>query len=446
MRYIAIGFTILALLRVAFSSTEVLGASASVYCPFNATLLNSYILEVSKDQIVIQLNSSNRCPIGPFNYTSYLYKNGSIIYSRYGKALANSSIYNISLNLPVKLEQGRYKIYSKINAINFSNYINTSLYVIEPPNISISVSYLKDIYQYSNDYIYLNLTNNGGLAARGIVANISISGPASISLSKSIAAIDPKSSYSLVYATQPLSVDGRYNIRVNVSYIYTFNNISYSSNLSISNLSIYVLSRPSVSRSSISSYTILPEVKRNISTNVFAIELPFYFSGYSSGYISAPLAIRNSGNSTIYARIITNASFNRSIIPDAYSIYIPEHQSIDDILNINYSAIESGLSIIPIYINISSLNGSNSRLFKYNILVQKNKPYGYISSYQYTLLYNNMSSAYSLIAIRSNANKVIRDAVIELRLPISVTDSSSNIYAYGLPSNISESNGSFIIR
>ncbi len=179
--------------------------------------------------------------------------------------------------------------------------------------------------------------------------------------------------------------------------------------------------------------------------------LPIYTSIATGQSYTSELGIRDSG---IYAENITlgvGSNFSSIVSLSSNVLHLLPDQSASVGMLINATRGNGpGTYVIPIYIKTSGKGGAvNETIFITFVQYALSPSQPGILNTIHILNYTNSTSGQTTsgtIQISSPQNSSIVNATLVTNLPSSLTSSIANISTYGLPSNITIQNGSYLIR
>ena len=174
--------------------------------------------------------------------------------------------------------------------------------------------------------------------------------------------------------------------------------------------------------------------------------LPVYTSVQSGQTVMSQLNLENTGNNPEYIGIKTPQGSQIISTASASTLYLQPGQTAAVQLELGSTpGASSGLYFIPVNITATTsqgLIGSETEYLGLDI-------YGaqYLAPYTSTQLQliNNSQALSGVIQIHSPRNQSLKNVTLKTSLPPSITANISQIKAYGLPNNITEENGTFVI-
>lgn len=198
----------------------------------------------------------------------------------------------------------------------------------------------------------------------------------------------------------------------------------------------------STATSTASGYSYLPTIAFT--------SAPLYTSLTVGTNYTSQLSISDTGTVPEMVNISISSNLSDIVSLGTTSLYVTSGQSAGTPITIHASNyLPAGVYIVPINFSISSSAGTATQQEFLTIAVFAN------TSDQPTILnkvgivnYTNSSTGSVLmgtIEIKSPSNSSLSNATLETLLPISLVNNISRISTYGLPSNISLQNGSYVI-
>ena len=174
--------------------------------------------------------------------------------------------------------------------------------------------------------------------------------------------------------------------------------------------------------------------------------LPAYTSVQSGQTVISQLNLENTGNNPEYISIKTPQGSQIISTSSASTLYLQPGQTAAVQLELGSApGASSGLYFIPVNITATTsegLTGSETEYLGLDI-------YGaqYVAPYTSTQLQliNNSQVLSGVIQIHSPRGQSLKNVTLRTSLPPGITANISQIRAYGLPNNITEENGTFVI-
>jgi len=419
-------------------------ASVTVTCPFKITLnVSPAYMRYGNITMQYTLQSITDCFIQDMQGSfEILNTTGAVLWRK--SLLANYTnltprTYNVSIKA-ASLANGTYYAYVKF-ANMYTQASNTSKFeLLNPANIVITRFYGSGSTVPLNSpfYVFVNITNTGQLTSNPIQLNISISGPVPFSGTYTLSKLMPHAYENIsIYIPNVTTQHGNFTAHA-VAYYSTkapnANVIAYNISNKMSFI-FYVLPGRPIKPTPI---PITPTPLVSLTSAPLLVAVPAgvpVISQLSFSDISTAPETVNISISKEFANIVRLSASTLELLPGqvltAQVAFTP------------LSNTTPGTYIIPINITATIANKSTSTTEFATLVVSKPTSAAELSTQ--TLLINNTNQASGTLAIKAPANTSLSNFTVEARIPASAVKNISDIYAYGLPSNITEQDGYYVI-
>ena len=424
-------------------------ANVNVICPFDVVLgtAPAYIkyTNITMNYSVEALGS---CSVGSLNGNiSIVSGNGTHILYKRDVNISNidrsfNSIIVINSNSIAANASGARLFLQGLNTYNFSS---KSFTLIQPADIIITNFTLSSgsVNPGSQMILYATLYNKGELASNQILLNMFVTGPYPFNTSYIEPGLPPSES-EVVTITLPINAtlqSGTYA----VSLYAHFNTTGYNFIKGVSNTSTstYTVSQPAQPHPSSvpnkKSITSLPQLS--------VVSAPLLISTQEGAASVSQMDFLNSGSAPETINISTTKEFQNVLLISSKNVYIePKSSLLVDFKFVPNSTMIPGTYVIPINITARVQNGTAETEQEFiNFEVYNSSTVRPTITTQVTLS-NNTNYASGTIYISAPSNSPIYNMTMATKLPLFVAGNISQIYAYGMPNNITQSNGYYNIN
>jgi len=434
------------LIPIAFASSGPLNvvASVTVTCPFYVTINASpAYMRYSTFQIKYSLQSITDCYIQNMsgNFVILNSSNG-VVYSQ--QLMANYTnltkrTYSILLNA-TSFKNGTYT--AKIEFANqYTQASNASKFeMLNPANIIIARFYTPNTRPSQNSQlvVYVNITNNGALTSNPMRLAFSLTGPTLYTTNFTLPKLMP-GAYDNISFTVPngTAQHGTYTAFAKIYYSTTapYQNLTASNSTPTASFSYYVTPGPVVKPVPIP-ITPLPTL---------SIEsAPMSVSTVAGQPVLSQISFSDTSSAPETVNLTVAPEFQNIVSISASSLVVkPGEVVTDSVVFRPFANATPGAYVVPINISTTIANITTTRT-QYIMLSVVKKSNGTSLSTQMLLL-NNATQASGTIAITAPSNSSLSNFTVATRLPLHSVSSISQITAYGLPSNITEQDGYYVI-
>ncbi len=282
----------------------------------------------------------------------------------------------------------------------------------------------------------LGLGNEGSLAATNITLNIMASGPAIINRSYPILPLSPSQNESVTLYTNLTHMPaGLYNLEAYTSY-----------------LSNGTMVHSTYANGGFSVIPITPHQGSNRSIMLRAdgiamSYMPLYTSLFSGGATVSELGIKDTSDVHEIVNISVGSNYTDIAQLSTGSVYLQPNQTTYVQLVLRSASSQALVStyIIPITLKISSANLSVVNLTQYISLRVSNRS-DQVPRILNDVALNYTNSSMGTVEVQSGINSSISNATLAELLPESVANSASQITAYGLKSNVTNTGNWYMIN
>lgn len=178
--------------------------------------------------------------------------------------------------------------------------------------------------------------------------------------------------------------------------------------------------------------------------------IPYYTSLLSGRSYSTQIGIKDTSAKPEYVNLSVGGNFSSVVSISTSSLYMQPGQSVGAEIKLSaMPSLAAGLYIIPLNLTISVANSKSIHETEFlTLAVYASSPtqpgiLNQISIINYTNSSGSVASG--TIEIISPSNSSLVNATLETLLPISLVSNASKVSTYGLPSNLSLQNGSYVI-
>ncbi len=430
-------FTLLSLMIFAHTgSASTVTANVLVYCPFSVKLHPAPLYPQSGNITVnYSIKSTSDCDANGLTGSAKFYNpsdpSNMIVINISTSSTPNSVIRQLSFNsllLEPGIETGNIRL-SNQTFLMQSNY--TATFEIEKPaSLSVTSLSVPSIYEGSPLYFYINVLNSGGYSAQNITASWSVKGPLNYSAQQPLLPLSGNTSYENVSLehTDMSSHPGTYTL----SLYLTYNSIGIRKKTQYYNVTY------TISQHSGSAVPLPIPIITKAQPYFKVVSAPTYVLTTSNSTVSQ-IAIMNPNNSTesLNFEIPNSDNFARLSFRNAS---IGGKSSLIEQLYVNASEL-NGSAVIPLNISASIDNQSSTQQYFIMYTKEAKSPTHPSVSMQLSLL-NGTQSAYGTVQITAPPNLSINNTYVETSIPARIVGQLSHINATGLPSTLSEQNGS----
>mgnify|MGYP001626351917 CR=1 FL=1 len=422
--------------KIAFSPSS----AFSYLKPFNITL--NYTVAPTSNCIIPNVTG---------NFTLVNKVNQSIAYIKAIK------LYNISSPLKNEISFGTNSIangtyYAEIDLKEYTYPIRNSstIFLFNPANIIAKASvYPSSASPATPISLVISLFNNGELASNTIRLNISVAGPQSFSLYKNESPLSPGSGENVTFTFSNLTATGAYNVVVKARYSTTLQK-QVLSNTSTATASFSIYSPtptpiPTPTPTPVPTPTSVPKPIVPLPT-VGIISAPLLSSSIQGTPSISQISLINNGNATETVSISVPKIYSSIVSVSASSFAIKPNENIAVQLSFTPNlTMAPGTYVIPLNVTATIQNRSTTakEYVSFTVYSQSSPSKDILNQ---VLLSNNTNIANGVLQIRNPTNSTIFNLRIATMIPKIVASNLSQISAYGLANNITESNGYYVIN
>ncbi|MFP3279122.1 MAG: hypothetical protein RXP92_02340, partial [Candidatus Micrarchaeota archaeon] len=448
MKPFAIILTFFTLFGLAFAATSSVTASVTVVCPGKASInvLPAYMkfLNISLNY---SLEQTANCIIpnatGTFSIINKL--NSTSVFSKRVAFYNVSSIekQNLSISSNALVNTTYYAVLNLTELSYKIQGISSTFELVNPAIITTNVSAFPSTASPSTPIlIKINLYNKGSLASSNIIINTSISGPQQIKLIYTASPLSPGGAENISYTITNLTSAGLYNVNVYSSYntILGHEVLNSTSHASTS----FTISTPTPPPSPSPTPTPKPSpipVPKPVTPipGISLVSAPLIVSSSVGSSTLSQLSLINTANTTELVNITVAKPYSSLVQLSASSFFIKPNENIAvQLAFIANSTLKPGIYTIPIDISASIKNKTRS-ITEYMQFYAYSKQNSSITSQ--IVLANNTNIANGILKIANPTNKTLFNVRVSTMLPKGLVSNISDITAYGLINNITESNG-----
>ncbi len=426
----------------ASSYNSTISASVSVICPFNVTLN--------------MLPGYTRPGIAAFNYTIHTTANcnATDLIGYYNVSNVTGTVYSKSVSLakinetPVtfgmqlnttKLSEGSYTASLVFTGYNTKSISYAKFSIFNIAEILISKFSSQNVAQNAPETFYVQLYNNGSFSSSNVVLEISIAGPRS---------------YAFNYTEPAMAPGQQSNLSISIS------NITSTSGSYVANATAYyyVNSVQRRSNSLFSSYSVLPPApsappppKKVVTPIVVMPQLaltyvPLYTEETVGASSVSQISFKNTGSSAEGISIAIPNEYYSLVTLSANSITLqPGGSASVELLFRAQPSSAAGSYTIPINVTATIANVTKAQTEYISLTVSPSVP-GKQQVNSQVFLTNSTNDASGIVQVANPTNSTMHNVTLETMLPIGVAKSLSQITAYGLPNNVTEEDGYYVIR
>ncbi len=437
--------TILALPTTTYSTSAAnLAASVNVPCPFSLTLnLNSAYVRSNSINTNYTVKTQQNCNISNANgnFTVETSITRDVLYTA---AVSSGPITQTSRNVALSfntlnLSNDTYIGTIILRAFGFSNSSSKTFTLLRGANVTVrNMSAPSSVTVGSPITITANVYNDGQLSATNMTANITITGPSPAGYTYAIPSLasGPSSEIASILIPNAGSSAGTYTAYMKVRY--NSNGFYYISNTK--NVSYTVTSPPTPPPGPSPSGGAGPRPPSITAIPGISIKsIPALVSTTAGQGITTEFTF-NSSLSTPLTRINISvpANFSSLISLSSTSLTLPPGGTISFLVTFKTTAATlPGTYVIPLTINTTALGGvdpSQTEYLTYVVYSSKNP----LQILGQLYIQNSSTLATGVIQVGNSGNSAIVNGTLVTMLPLLSATNVSDVVAYGLPNNITE--------
>ena len=421
------------------SSGSSIAANVTVFCRLHVSISSNSFYVIGTDaSFPYSYNSMGGCTTSELNGSISLYRqpaNSLAYYRRFplppasGAVVSNTVVVNTST-----LGYGNYTAAFNVSYVGYSNESTARFALLLPANIVIGpVQVPQSILQGSQLGLEINETNRGNLSSANDTMNIQVRGPVSRNYSFAVNGLVPGGSGSQDFVLNGVSgATGTYSIAIYMNY--TSGGLRLRSN------------------NFTSSYVVFSNQPQQPSTppppppHVEILYAPFYISAPFGQTVYSQIEVKNNGTVGEYINIstpfgyrdIANISSGRGYLAPGEELFV----SIAFIASRHVQGVYS----VPITVSARSTYGSsyNSTAY-YEFYMYNSSSVGHAITEELSSS-NGYTDASGIMHVNLSVNSTnLYNYTLMVYIPQAITDSASNIKAYGFPNRIGYSNGYYVI-
>ncbi len=441
---------LLFLFPYAHANSAQLGANVTVNCPFSLSIgaLPAYVVSNS-----INLNytvfAQSECTVQSMSGTFKFISSNSTVVLQAPESTANVNQTGKTVPFVISvpgITPGNYTAKLVMSGAYSSNSSSAVISIRTPANILITNFTVSGVSAGSALQVFFDLSNIGSLASSQITANMIVAGPAPFSYNVAEPAISPGQMEAISFTLSGMSgTPGTYGANV-TAYYSTYN----SQSISNTGHSTYVVTTPNSGSPTSSSGGLPPSASQFVNppspaSSLSLIDMPLYTYIPQSTQVLQNIGIKNDGKSIETAYLSLPKSISSFVTLSATSITIAPNSTVYVQMSVNTSSGQQGLFVIPVNIS-TTRNGKNSSITEYSILsVSSSSPNSPSVSAQITLQ-NSTKLATVALKLVNTKKTPITNATLTSYLPLALVSNASDIFPYGLPSNITVENNTYAIK
>ena len=422
------------------SPTGTIVASANVVCPFALVLHTRAAYVLGTNALVnYTVNTLANCTISGMpgqlvvtNHTNAVFLSENLTANAV-RAPATTNMLLPTSSFP----NGTYTAKINFTYVNFGNESYAQFKMLSPANVVVTGISVPSVRQGAPLSVTIRLANKGQLASGNIIVYLNITGPSDFNFSYSVNALSPSQDYNLTITLNNVtSKTGSYTASSTANYITL--NQSRLSGTATTSYSVTSQSSGGGAPPPAPAVTAIP------SLNFTAV--PFYTTIATGKSSIGALGFSDPTPDPEYVNVSIPLQYSNLASVSARSVYIKPGQSLSiSVLLTAPAGVPPGLYVIPLNITTTVVNGQSASQVEYIALnVYSSNATLPILTQQIDLM-NSTRTASGIITLVATPNS-IKNAMLMTVLPQGVARSVDDLRAFGLPYNITLSNGKYVIR
>jgi len=356
-------------------------------------------------------------------------------------------MHTASVNMKSQLVEGfAATCIALVLLVGLAGAYSTSGTVTASITVPLNSLVLTNISTSSNLYVgaslpfYATLNNSGALATTNIIINVSITGPAAFNSSYSVSSLTPEQTENVtIQISGVTSAAGTYTLNAFASY-YIGNTILVTNSKSTQ----YTVITPSQHSGGGGgggggpSITPVP--------GITIITIPLTTSTIAGQGLVTQIGVQSTSNSPQVVNFSVGSNFTRLVNISVGSLYLNPGQAatLQAIFKTTANTLP-GTYVIPLVIKTSVSGGGSISTTEYLTFTVYNNLKNGLQIIGQTYLTNSLATLSGIISIGNSGNSIIQNGTLYTTLPSMAISNASQIYAYGLPNNITKTANGYTI-
>ena len=421
------------------SSGSSIAANVTVFCGLHVSVsANAFYVIGTNASFPYSYNSIGGCTTSELNGSISLYRQPAdslAYYKRFPLPPASGTLQSNTAEVNTStLEYGNYTAVFNVSYVGYHNESTARFALLLPANMIIGpVQMQQSILQGSQIGLQVNESNRGNLSSVNDTLYIQVRGPISRDYSFPVNGLAPGSSGSQDFVLNGVSgATGTYTMIIYMNY--SSGGLRLRSNNFTSSYTVF------------SNQPQQPSSPPTPPPHIEILYVPFYVSAPFGQTVYSQMEIKNNGTVGEYINVSTPFGYRNVANISSGRGYLAPGERLFVSIAFTASRDVQGVYSVPITVSARGTYGSSYNSTSYYEF------YMYNSSTTAHAITEELSASnsYTNVSGRINVNLSVNSTglynyTLMVYIPKAITNSASDIKAYGFPNYVSYSNGSYVI-
>ena len=421
------------------SSGSSIAANVTVFCGLHVSVsANAFYVIGTNASFPYSYNSIGGCTTSELNGSISLYRQPAdslAYYKRFPLPPASGTLQSNTAEVNTStLEYGNYTAVFNVSYVGYHNESTARFALLLPANMIIGpVQMQQSILQGSQIGLQVNESNRGNLSSVNDTLYIQVRGPISRDYSFPVNGLAPGSSGSQDFVLNGVSgATGTYTMIIYMNY--SSGGLRLRSNNFTSSYTVF------------SNQPQQPSSPPTPPPHIEILYVPFYVSAPFGQTVYSQMEIKNNGTVGEYINVSTPFGYRNVANISSGRGYLAPGERLFVSIAFTASRDVQGVYSVPITVSARGTYGSsyNSTSY-YEFYMYNSSTTGHAITEELSA-----SNSYTNVSGRINVNLSVNSTglynyTLMVYIPKAITNSASDIKAYGFPNYVSYSNGSYVI-